>query len=145
MAVLVDTNILLRLLQPHHLHCQIAERALNVLRARNEVLNVTIQNLIEFWAAATRPVGENGLGFDIDRTAKELDDVKRLFVLLPEVPTGEEWERLVKIHQVLGRNTHDARLAAAMHVHGIDRILTYNVRDFSRYAGITALDPKTLV
>src|SRR5436853_5087475 len=39
MATLTDTNILLRLLQPRHPHCQIAERVLDLLRARNEVLN----------------------------------------------------------------------------------------------------------
>ena len=38
MAVLTDTNILLRLLQPHHPHCRIAERALDIPRARNEMI-----------------------------------------------------------------------------------------------------------
>jgi predicted nucleic acid-binding protein len=56
MVVLLDTNILLRFLQPHHPHSPLAERALNILRTRNEVLNLTAQNLVEFWAAITRPV-----------------------------------------------------------------------------------------
>jgi predicted nucleic acid-binding protein len=59
MAVLTDTNILLRLLQPHHPHSQVAQNALDILRARNEVLNVAPQNLVELWAAATRPSDEN--------------------------------------------------------------------------------------
>jgi predicted nucleic acid-binding protein len=57
MAVLLDTNILLRLLQPHHPHSPLAERALNILRKRNEVLNLTAQNLVEFWAADYAPRG----------------------------------------------------------------------------------------
>lgn len=79
MAVLTDTNIFLRLLQPHHPHCRVAERALDLLRARSEELNVTSQNLIEFWAVATRPFSENGLGLGTDEAARELDQIKRLW------------------------------------------------------------------
>jgi predicted nucleic acid-binding protein len=86
MAVLLDTNILLRLLQPHHPHSPLAERALNILRKRNEVLNLTAQNLVEFWAAITHPVDENGLGFTTEQAAAEVDTLMRLFVLLPELP-----------------------------------------------------------
>jgi predicted nucleic acid-binding protein len=36
---------------------------------------------------------------------------------------------------------HDARLIAAMTVHGINNILTLNTRDLARYPGINALEP----
>jgi predicted nucleic acid-binding protein len=144
MAVLLDTNILLRLLQPHHPHCVLAERALNTLRGRNEVLNLTAQNLVEFWSAITRPVDENGLGFITEQAIMEINALKRLFVLLPETPLMEEWGRLVAAYRVAGRNTHDARLVAAMMVHGISNILTFNIQDFTRYAEITVFDPRTL-
>jgi len=141
MAVLTDTNIFLRLLQPHHPHCRIAGQALDFLRAREEVLNITSQNLVELWAAATRPFAENGLGLTIEQATKELEQIKRFWGLLPDVPLYEEWERVVKMHRVLGRNAHDARLVAAMHVHGIEKILTFNVKDFVRFGDITVLDP----
>jgi predicted nucleic acid-binding protein len=41
---------------------------------------------------------------------------------------------------VLGTKVHDARLVAAMNVHGIERILTFNTGDFARY-GIEVLLP----
>lgn len=145
MPVLTDTNILLRLLQPHHPHCPIAERALDLLRARNEILNITSQNIVEMWAAATRPFDENGLGLTIEQATKELDQIKRLWLLLPDIPLYEEWEHLVKTYRVSGKNTHDARLVAAMHIHGIDRILTFNVQDFVRFKDITVIDPATVV
>ena len=141
MAVLLDTNILLRLLQPHHPHNSIAEQALKLLRLRNETLNITAQNIIEFWAVVTRPMGENGLGFDADQAMREVDALKRLFVLLPETPLLQEWEMLVMTYRVSGKNTHDARLAAAMKVHRIGSILTFNVSDFSRFSGISAIHP----
>ena len=37
--------------------------------------------------------------------------------------------------------TDDARLVAAMTVHGVRHVLTFNGEDFSRYPGITVLDP----
>ena len=144
MAVLTDTNIFLRLLQPHHPHCQIAERALDFLRAREEVLNITSQNLVEVWAAATRPFAENGLGLTVEQAGKELEQIKRFWVLVPEIPLFEEWERLVRTHKVSGKNTHDARLVAAMHIHGIEKILTFIVKDFVRYEDITVLDPASI-
>jgi predicted nucleic acid-binding protein len=144
MAVLLDTNILLRLLQPHHPHCPLAERALSTLRKRNEVLNLAAQNLVEFWAAITRPVDENGLGFTTEQAMVEVNALKRLFVLLPEAPLLEEWGRLVAAYRVSGKNTHDARLVAAMIVHGVSSILTFNIQDFTRYAEIAVVDPKAI-
>lgn len=81
MAVLVDTNILLRAMQPHHPHCAPAERAVAALRMRQEALHVAAQNLVEFRAAATRPEGENGLGMSIEAATRELSALKRLFSL----------------------------------------------------------------
>ena len=140
MAVLVDTNILLRLLQPQHPHVQLAEQAVERLRRRNEALNVATQNLIEFWAVVTRPVHENGLGFTTSQAIAEIRAIERFFSLLPEVPLQKEWERLVATHNVSGKNTHDARLVAAMFVHGVSTILTFNVQDFVRYP-ISVLNP----
>ena len=40
-----------------------------------------------------------------------------------------------------GARTHDARLAAALRVHGVTHILTFNVSDFKRFAGLTAVHP----
>jgi predicted nucleic acid-binding protein len=145
MAILIDTNILLRLLQPHHPHCALVERAVGILRTRNETLNVTPQNLMEFWAVATRPTSENGLGMTVENAAAELAAFQRLFTLLPETAmVFQEWERLVTTHQVSGKNTHDAHIAAAMNVYGINRILTLNVQDFIRYSNISPVHPATV-
>ena len=52
-----------------------------------------------------------------------------------------EWEALVTAYAVSGKPAHDARLVAAMQVHGLDAILTFNTADFTRFASITVLDP----
>ena len=140
MAVLIDTNVLLRLTQRIHPSTDAAKRALRVLRANREKLYITQQNLVEFWAVATRPISANGLGLTIEQAASELDALKRLFTLLPEFPLQEAWERIVLDHGVAGKNTHDARLVAAMVVHGVESILTFNAQDFQRFSEIRVLD-----
>lgn len=42
-------------------------------------------------------------------------------------------------HGVSGKNTHDARIVAAMNVHGVVNLLTFNRDDFKRYSGMSCL------
>ncbi len=146
MGVLIDTNILLRSVQTHHPHYPLIERAFAVLRAGNETPHVAVQNLVEFWAVATRPTGSaNGLGLTIEQTVQAFEVIKSLFTVLPEPPAVfVEWERLVTTYRVSGKNTHDARLVAVMRLHGITRILTFNADDFARYPGIEVINPQKL-
>jgi predicted nucleic acid-binding protein len=58
----------------------------------------------------------------------------------PEV--YQEWKRLVVANNVSGVQVHDARLVAAMSVHAIKRILTFNVDDFARYTDVEIIKPK---
>jgi predicted nucleic acid-binding protein len=72
----------------------------------------------------------------------ELKRLKSLFVLLPETPAiYPTWESLVIQQRVSGKPAHDARLVAAMQVHGITSILTFDKSDFSRYPGIEVIHP----
>jgi len=54
------------------------------------------------------------------------------------------WKTLGTAHRVSGAQVHDARLAAVMTATGIARIVTFNVRDFSRFAGIEAVHPEQI-
>jgi predicted nucleic acid-binding protein len=53
-----------------------------------------------------------------------------------------EGRRLIVTHAVSGVQVHDARLVAAMNVHGVTRLLTFDQRDFTRYPGITVEHPR---
>jgi predicted nucleic acid-binding protein len=91
---------------------------------------------------ATRPVGSvNGLGLSAAAVAAEIATIERLFELAADDPAIYPiWKGLVVTRRVLGTQIYDARLVAAMLAHGIDRILTFNVADFSRY-GVAVLHP----
>jgi len=146
MLVLVDSNILVFGANPNSPSYQASENATKWLLANGDWLYVTPQNLIEFWAVATRPANARGLGMTTAQAQAELTKIKRLFRFLPDVAAiYTEWERLAAQHTVAGKNAHDARLAAAMKVHGLTHLLTFNGGDFKRFAGITVIDPASIV
>ncbi len=148
MLILADTNILLAFGEKGHRHHSAARAALKNLWGDNHNVCVTLQNFIEFWSVATRPANKNGLGLSIKDARRLLRMFDRLFTLVPENPEiQKEWRRLVFEHQVLGVQVHDARLVAAMRVHNISHILTFNIKDFARYRreGIVVIDPSKVL
>jgi predicted nucleic acid-binding protein len=66
MSYLIDTNVLLRLVQDSHSMHDDAADSIRKLMAAEEELFITPQNLIEFWAVATRSANYNGLGLTLD-------------------------------------------------------------------------------
>jgi hypothetical protein len=83
-------------------------RAVDILLARKDELFVIAQNLIEFWAVSTRPIGNNGLGLTIDQAAQELTKFKVVFAILPDTADIlPEWELLVVTHQIFCRQVYD--------------------------------------
>jgi predicted nucleic acid-binding protein len=145
MRVLVDTNILLRSAQPNHPLCSQATRAVSQLIRRKDSVFFSAQNIAEFWNVATRPAAQNGLGFSSEETLKEVSSIEQLFMLLPDVPAIYlAWKEIVSEYKVQGVKVYDARLVAAMRVHAVEGILTFNAADFERYRGITALHPSTI-
>ena len=128
MAVLIDTNVLLRGLQPNNPSLFIAQGAIDSLRESGEAMSVSVQNIIELGA---------------ERAAREIAGFKKLFRVLPEsAQILPEWERLVSSYRVSGKNAHDARLVAAMNVNRVDKILTFNTANFMRFQDIQVLDPR---
>jgi predicted nucleic acid-binding protein len=71
--------------------------------------------------------------------------IERDFALLPDSrEVHERWRSLLVDHEIKGVQVHDARLAASMYVHGVEQLLTINLRDFRRFAGLRAVHPAEL-
>ena len=145
MNVLLDTNIVGRMAEVGHAQHHVAVDAVAALVARGDVPCLVPQVLYEFWVVATRPVAANGLGLTAGQADAELSRLSGLYPLLADSQSlFPEWRRLVAAHSVLGKSAHDARLVAAMLVHGLTHLLTFNTGDFTRYQGIIALDPPSV-
>lgn len=143
---LVDSNILIRWVQPSDPDYAMVEEALDTLIRQEVTLCYTSQNLAEFWNACTRPVARNGYGLspeDADRRAHIFE--KRLLFLPDSLSVHQEWRQLLVAHRVSGIQVHDTRLVAAMHIHGVRKILTFNAKDFARFPNVEALLPQDVL
>ena len=116
-------------------------QSISSLRIRGEDICIVPQNLTEFWAVATRPQSANGLAMTTAQTEVELARLKSFFRFLKDnAMIHDEWRSLLR-NEVSGKNTYDARLVAAMSVHGITTLLTFNGADFKRFQGISVISP----
>ncbi len=145
MSYLVDTNILLRTIQENHPMHESSVQAVRNLLAQGKTLCIVPQNLIEFWVVATRPLEVNGLGLSVADALQELEQMKTFFILLPDTASiFTAWETLISKYKIVGKPSHDARLVAAMTVHKLTHLLTFNTSDFKRFSEITAIDARDI-
>jgi predicted nucleic acid-binding protein len=144
--IAVDTNVLVGAIQTFDPSLRAtARRAVKSLYRAGEELLCFPQNLVEFWNASTRPATGNGLGFSPEQAARYLDRFQTILRILPETPEiFPTWRKLVLQHRVSGIKVHDARIVAAMSVHQVPRILTFDLEDFKRYENITVVHPNSL-
>jgi predicted nucleic acid-binding protein len=142
---LVDTNVLVRLLDFAATDHLVAANAINQLLAQSDVICVSTQNLIEFWSVATRPANVNGLAWDTSKTKQQIEQLLIRFQFLPD-PSDvlTHWLPLVAQHDIKGRRTHDARLIAVMLSHGVTHLLTFNTGDFASFTNISLVHPGDL-
>jgi len=145
MRVLLDSNILLRWVEPDEPDQVIVARSLDRLQLADADLCYTSQNLGEFWNTLTRPTNRNGYGLTPAQANRRAHAIESRISLLPDIPDVHvEWRRLLVTHSISGVQGHDTRIAAAMHVHSVKRILTFNTRDFTRLTDIEAIHPADL-
>jgi predicted nucleic acid-binding protein len=144
-SLLVDTNVLLRWVKPDDRDYPLVVSAIDRTLQRGVVPCYTSQNVAEFWNTCTRPLDRNGFGItpaEADRRAALFE--ARFQLLVDNLAVHQEWRKLLITHNVVGVQVHDARLVAAMRVHGVKQILTFNQRDFARYSDIEAIHPRTV-
>lgn len=144
MIYLIDTNVLLGAVHTEDSRYSIVQAAVYKLWTNDDQLQTASQNFAEFWNVSTRPADRNGFGQTPLETDPLLQELERLFPLLPDLPeVYPTWRRLVVQYSVSGKEVHDARLVASMIAHNVKHILTFNTADFTRYAneGIVAVNP----
>lgn len=143
---LLDTNIVLRIGNRSDSQYSLVKEAVDRLIARSDKCCLCAQVLIEFWVVATRPAQSNGLGWTIETTRNELDQIVKAFSVVDEAAQiFPLWLNLVTDNAVMGKRAHDARIASLMTISKIEFILTLNPRDFSGLPGITPVHPQTVI
>ncbi len=146
MNYLLDTNILLRSVDPNSSNYSVARNAVNKIIEEGGTCYITSQILVEFWVVATRPTDVNGLGWTVKKTQQEINDFLSQFSLLAEIPDiFLFWLSLVSEYEIKGKRTHDIRLIAVMKIYKITHLLTFNPTDFIPIPNITILRPQDII
>jgi predicted nucleic acid-binding protein len=146
MRYLVDTGVWLRLFDRNDPHYADIRAAIRSLQTSGHSLITCSQNIAEFWNVSTRPsTARGGYGKNVPMTELRARFIERNAVILEETASAyREWRNLLVQYQIQGVAVHDARLVSAMNVAGIDRIITLNSADFTRYSGIMVITPRQL-
>lgn len=130
----VDTNVLLAATarsRPKHT----AALALVEAGARERSIYLSGQVIREYLSVATRPATMNGLGLPQDAALANARQLLDRAVYLPEdQAVGGALLTLLASVPCLGKQVHDANIAATMIAHGVKRLVTLNPGDFHRYA-----------
>lgn len=146
MRFLIDTNVFLRFVEVDSPEFHVCDKALEAIRKSSHSACYCAQIMIEFWAVATRPRKVNGLAMSIDQVKREINDIKTVFESIPEpADMTERWQKVAAAHSVIGKQAHDARIAALMLAHGVTHLVTLNSGDFVRYRGITPITPQEVL
>lgn len=136
MSCLLDTGILLRLVNRNDDLHGVVEQSLEILRGQHVELFIATQNVAEYWSVATRPADQNDLGYDSKSALDYLESVIEPICgrLGEHESTYSTFKNLGRKYLFGGKQVHDARLMATMLSWDIDSILTLNPQHFARFA-----------
>lgn len=95
---------------------------------------ISQQSVHEFLSVSTRSPEVGGLGYPTSEALVVIDRLENTFELVPDpADLYITWKRVCSDHSVIGRQVHDARLAALAQCMELDGIVTLNPTDFKRY------------
>ena len=140
-SIFLDTNILIYLTDPASPWHEIAFSTVQKLRAEPTQLVISYQILREFLAVATKIVVTQRKG-ELEDIVVNIQTFREEFLVLQE--TDLVFNTLISITNrvaVAGKQIHDANIVATMYVHGINRLLTHNAKDFARFASYINVIP----
>lgn len=143
--VFLDTNVLVYASRPTAPEHAVARAALASLEASEAAVWISPQVLREYLAVVTRPQATA----PALPMATAIQDVRRFQASFETAQEGPAvLERLLDLLAATpgaGRQVHDANLVAAMLVHGIKRLLTFNAADFHRFKDHVQVQAVTVV
>ncbi len=139
--VFVDTNIMIyaqQALSPFH---SPATTKLRDLAAAGHPLWISRQILREYLAVMSRP-GALTAAVPMTSLIADVQAFERQFLVAEDGPVVmSHLLNLLAAIPCFGKQIHDANVIATMLGHGIQRLLTHNVADFTRFAAHITIIP----
>jgi predicted nucleic acid-binding protein len=138
--VFVDTNVLVYATQASSTQHAVAQTLLHTPEAAGIPPWISDQILREFLAAVTRPqpvLPPMPMALAIEQ-AKFFS--QRFWIAVDGPAVRTQLLALLGTYPTAGRQVHDANIVATMLANGITRLLTFNVADFRRFAGLITVE-----
>jgi len=139
--VFVDTNILVyvkQALSPFNVQ---ATAKLKALVAVGHPLWISRQVLREYLVSMSRP-GALTSPVSMAALVADVQGFEKQFLLAEDGPAVmAQLLNLLSTIPIMGKQIHDANIIATMLSHGIQRLVTHNVKDFVRYASHITVIP----
>ena len=138
--VFVDTSVIVAATVGVHPAHVASCKYVDLLVAEGTELCISLQVCREFLVVLTRqPV--SGRTFSLEEALASLDVWMTGCSVLEETSAVlDECLRLVRQHDVRGKQVHDCNIAATMRAHGVERLATRNASDFIRYGDLIRLE-----
>ena len=141
MKVLLDTNILIYLVNPASHYHQTSRTAVETLVDHGDTMCVAPQTIAEFWNIVTRP-SPRGLSWTASQTRKAIGEWESAFLLLDEAPDIYPlWRDRCAANNITGARVFDVRLAVIAEKYDIDKVMTFNATDFASLTTVVMLTP----
>ena len=137
----VDTNILVYAINTTSKWHKLARAALEDATNTGSELVISPQVLREYLTAATRPP-PSGAGVALTSALSDYRQFRSQFTVLHDnSSTLDALDSLLKTTSAIGRQIYDANIVATMQAYGVKHLLTHNVADFARFAGVITVIP----
>jgi len=136
----IDTNVLVYANQSGSAYHSEATALLGQTEAAGAPLWISGQVLREYLAAVTRPQGSVAalpISVALERVRFF---AQRFWVVEDGSEVRARLLQLLATYRVGGKQVHDANIVATMLANGITRLLTFNVADFRRFAGLITFE-----
>jgi predicted nucleic acid-binding protein len=149
MKVAVDTNILLSVTGARsssesvdYITCS---DAVDLMLERGFDPCVSFQNLVEFYAVATRSDSSNGYNLSVDQAIDWIETILQTYTLLPDSGRALDiWKDLCRKYQAKGKHVHDVRLAANALANGVGYYLTSDPAGY-KFSEVKVLTPTAIL
>jgi predicted nucleic acid-binding protein len=137
----VDTNILIYATDTLSQLQAVAASALQHAFSSGTSLVISPQIMREYLSAATRKGVTQGHPALVDILAS-VRTFRRDFTIVEDTPLVlDHLLQLLQTFPTAGKQVHDANIVATMQAHNIQHLLTHNVTDFNRFAGLITIVP----
>ena len=149
MNVAVDTNILLSVSGARQLNNESAldscTNAVDRLLEHGFNPCISFQNLVEFYAVATKAVSANGYALSVDVVINWIESILKTYTLLPDAAgTIDIWKSLCLKYQPRGKHIHDVRLAANALANEVSYYLTSDPEDY-KFTELKVITPASVL